>query len=428
MLVIAVLALAILVFVGRFVSRDERARLSCVLTLILLWCVGWLAIVQLEAMDELGRGTYASDAAYYFDKMANASREEMPFRAAMESPSRGYVAFGTLTLLTSPSESVVWVNCANILALLLALSFIYWLLRERGIRPKVARLIVLLMGFNGIITWMVLRNLKDTLFVSTCLLEIVTLFHLLHLRKAVARRNIACAMLLAFLFGYMISTIRPWGMFFSGFIFLSTLLGACFGGYVRRTDFLVVLALGGILSLLYLGWFSTNLRNYQVFRKYNQEPSELVTALPSATQIPLLALRFLTGPGIVRPLYAEQAFLVTTRTGNVLIFLGSFLWWGLLPVLFLALARPVSRILSNFAVIGPALLFLSVYAYVYGGTADTRTRAVFYLLSAPLIGLYIEETLRCSASACRTRVLTYSALLAVLMCSGILVSYKSLGS
>jgi hypothetical protein len=427
MLVIAVLVLATLVFVRHFVSRDERSRLSYGLALILFWCIGWLAVVQLEAMDERGSGTYGSDAAYYFDRMVNASREEAPFRTAMEGPSGGYVAFGTLILLTSPFESVVWVKLANILALILALSFLYWLLRERGVRPKVARLIVLLMGFNGTITWMVLRNLKDTLFVSTCLLEIVVLYLLFHPGKPVARRNIALAMLLALVFGYVISTIRSWGTFLSGFILFSTLLGAFFEGYVRRTNFLLTLVLGGILSFLYLGWFSTGLKTYQVFRKYNQEPSELVTALPSATQIPLLALRFLTGPGIVRPLYSEQAFRVTTRTGNALIFLGSLMWWGLLPILFLTLTRPMSRIVRSCAVTGPALLFLCVYAYVYGGTADTRTRAVFYLLSAPLIGSYIEETFRCSTSACRARVLTYSALLAALMCSGIIISYKSLG-
>jgi hypothetical protein len=386
-----------------------------------------LAIVQLEAMDELGRGTYGSDAAYYFDRMVNASRDEAPLRTAMQGLSGGYVAFGTLVLLTSPFESVVWVKCANILALILTLSFIYWLLRERAIRPKVALLIVSVMGFNGIVTWMVLRNLKDTLFVCTCLLEIIVLYHLLHPRELVSRRNVALAMLLALLWGPVMSTIRPWGMFFSGFVLLSILLGAFFEGHVRRTDFLLILVLGGILSFLYLGWFSTGLKTYQVFRKYNQEPSELVTALPSVTQIPLLALRFLTGPGIVRPLYAEEAFRVTTRTGNVLIFLGSLLWWGLLPILFLTLTRPVSRIVRNCAVTGPALLFLAVYAYAYGSTADTRTRAVFYLLSAPLIGSYIEETVRCSSSIRRARVLTYSALLAVLMCSGIVISYKSLG-
>jgi len=427
MLVIGVLASAIFVFVRCFVRHKERVQLSCVLVLVLFWSIGWLAIVQLESMGGRESGTYGSDAAYYFERMANASKDDAPLLAALEGPSRGYVAFGTLILLTSPFESIVWVNLANILSLILALSFIYWLLRERDIRPKVSLLILTLMGFNGIITWMVLRNLKDTLFVSTSLLEMIVLYHLFHPREFVALRNVALSVLLAFFFGCIVSTIRPWGMVFSGSILLSMLLGAFFEGHVRRAHFFLMLVFGGLLFFISLDWLASSMETYKVFQKYNQEPSVLVTGLPSPTQILLIPLRFLMGPGIVRPLYPDQAFQATTMTGNILIFLGSMVWWSLLPILFLTLAHPVSRIMRNLAVTGPALFFLCVYSYGYAGTADTRTRAVFYLLSAPLIGSYIEDTFRCSLSTGQARVLTYSALLTILVCLGTIVSYMTLG-
>jgi hypothetical protein len=427
MLIIAALALALFLFVSCFIRSEERTPLACVLALILLWCIGWLAVVQFEAMGAGEGSTYGSDAGYYFDRMTRACRDAAPFRTAMESLSGGYVAFGTLVLLTSPFESDVWVKLANILCLVLALSFIYWLLRERDIRPRVSLLVLSLMGFNGIITWMALRNLKDTLFITACLLEIIALYRLLCHGESTTRRNIALSVFLALAFGYMTSTIRPWGAVFSAFILVSMFLGASFEGRVRRADLFLTLLVGGGLFFISIGWFARNLEIFRVYQKYNEESSELITALPSATQMLLIPARFLMGPGIVRALYPDQAFRVTTTTGNVLIFLGSLVWWSLLPILFLALTRPVTRIVRNLAVTGPALLFLCVYSYVYAGTADTRTRAVFYLLSAPLIGSYMEETCRCSPSSCQARVLTYSALLVVLVCLGTIVSYKTLG-
>ncbi len=426
MLIIAVIALAVVLFVGLAVRHEERPHLALVLVLVLQWCLVWLPILQTELTAKRGRGTYGTDADYYFECMVRACQSSTPVHTALAGTSGGYVLFGALAMLTSPSHSVVWVKLANVSLLILLLSLLYWLMRQRGIAPGTSLFVVFLMGFNGIVTWMAIRNLKDTLFITVCFLEMAVVYQLIYKCKSAKHVVPLLVVGLTVLFGHLISALRPWGMFFSVTIVLSITLGASFEGRLRRVDCAVIGVVAVVACIVSHAWFAGQIEIYRIFREHNQEVSHLTVGTSSGVQMLLAPARFLLGPGIVRALYPDQAFRVTAITGNVLIFLGSLVWWALLPVLVLIARHPASQIVKNMTVWGPALCFLGVYSFAYGGTADTRTRAVFYLLAAPGIGFYMAGGSHCSIRRRQARIVAYCTWLVVVVFTGIVLSYMTL--
>jgi len=426
MLILLFILLLIFLFIRKFIASEERTRVIFVLLLIFIWCVAWLSLVQAELFYTRGTGTYGSDADYYYAEMLRAYESGEPFQVASKAMSKGYVIFGTLILLASPFPSVIWIKLANILLFIFCLLLIYWLMRKRNIREKYSLLFVGFLGFNGIINWMVLRNLKDTLFIFLSFLGILTIYYLFYSKKPTPWKNIIFSLLVISLFGYMLSTVRPWGMFFSLAILISIIIGAFFEGYIQKKHLIIFFLLGVIL----LGCFYNLLLHYfNIYRSYASLHQEFLLAsgrIPFTIQILLAPLRFLVGPGFVRALQGSEVFVVTTSVGNFLIFIGSLMWWILLPLLIMAIIRSPRKLLKNFALLGPALCFLLVYSYAYAGTADTRTRAVFYLLSIPLVASYIEEVSGYSIIKKNNKKIIYLSLLIITMSLGTIFSYLSI--
>lgn len=425
MLVIAAIAFAILAFVKTAIPSGERTRLVGCLFVILAWYAVWLPIVQLELDATRGKGTYGSDADYYAGEMANTCASPSPIQTARQASSHGYVLFGAAVLATSPGQSIIWVKVANVLALMLCLCLMYWLMRSTDIRPAHCRLFVMLLGLNGIVTWMVLRNLKDTLFVTGAFAEVALLFHLICRPGRFVWIRLLLSLFITLLFGYLLTTIRPWGMFFSLSVMLSALLTAFSQKCVKWTHVGVLTVVTALSLFSAQDWLVASASRYMRGRAKNLDAAVLPLESPSATQLVVPPARFLTGPGFVRAMVGHDAFVVTTSVGNLLVGLGSLMWWGLLPLWIMGWVRPPSSLLRDSQIIGPALCLLLVYSYLYGGTVDTRTRAVFYLLSTPWIARYAEELSRRSSVVQGNRRIVYLSLVMATFVFGVAFSYRT---
>lgn len=107
--------------------------------LVTIWSIFWLLLVQMELLAISPDGTYGSDARTYYEAMRTtleAGRWWPP--EGVFNP--GYVAFGTLVLRTSLTESVVWVKLANIGLLLISLTLGFYILQQWGISKKLLTL------------------------------------------------------------------------------------------------------------------------------------------------------------------------------------------------------------------------------------------------------------------------------------------------
>jgi hypothetical protein len=424
-LIIAAIAFAALTFVKIAVASEERTRLTCCLLVVLAWHGVWLPIVQLELDAARGKSTYGSDADYYAEEMAKTCASRAPIETAKGANSYGFVLFGAAVLTTSPGHSIIWVKLANISALILCLCLIYWLMRNNDIKPTYCRFFVLLLGLNGIVTWMVLRNLKDTLFVTGAFVQITLLFYLLCRSRRFLWTRLLLSLLITALSGYLLTTIRPWGTFFSLTVMVSVLLTALSQEYVRWIHVCVLLVASVLALFAAQDWLVASTTRYMRGREKNIERGGLPMTGPPVARVVAPPVRFLTGPGFVRAMAGHDAFVVTTSVGNVLVGLGALMWWALLPLWIMGWARPPSYLLRDAAIIIPALSLLLVYSYLYGGTVDTRTRAVFYLLSTPWIARYAEELSGRSFVVQGNRRIIYLSLVMATFVLGVAYSYRT---
>jgi len=106
-----------------------------------------------------------------------------------------------------------------------------------------------------------------------------------------------------------------------------------------------------------------------------------------AAAVPLSALRFVLGPGpsrSLRQLLTKDVFVVSTRTGDVMIFLGACQWWLLLAVAAVMAVSRRGQVLDWARQTSPLLLLslmhLAPYCYVAAGSGDARHRGVLYVL------------------------------------------------
>ena len=133
--------------------------------------------------------------------------------------------------------------------------------------------------------------------------------------------------------------------------------------------------------------------------------------------------RFLIGPGPIRAIFGWEAFQVTTSIGNILIFLGAFVWWLFLPVLILAIFKGPSYWLRYSSVLIPLVVFLGVYSFAYSGSLETRFRAIVYILSLIGTAPYMDSAIKQKNAG---RFLVYVVIALVVWLGGIATSYISL--
>jgi len=381
MLILFFLLLIFVVIIYSNLETREKKLLIIVLLVVLFWNLFWLLLVQTELANK-GVYTYGSDAEYYYTQIINAIHSARPFYTAIHSRLAPlYVFFGVLVLKTSPNLSSIWIKIANIVLIELCFIIIYFWLRNYVYRKTIVLDLVLIFGLNGIITWTVLRELKDTLFVFFVLLNLYMLYYLLKRGKS----------LVAVIFTGIMSLLMYHLRMFAAAIPLGLLLAyiLIYRKSIKKDLFLwfgAFLLLIVILERDRIHWFYTGLIYYAGrFR----EPLSILTGNYFA-QIVLSPFRFIIGPGPIRALAGSDLFVLTTNMGNVLIFLGALLWWVFLPILLMAFIFDFKFILENIYFFASPIFIVLMYSFMYLGTGDTRLRATVYLLFLPGLIKYLD--------------------------------------
>ena len=214
---------------------DWRRVIQTVVFIVFLWSMFWLVLLQLELAQYSPDGTYGSDARYYYIKMIETVKNQKlwPDPGTL---SPGYVALGALVLHLSPNLSVTWVKFGNIGLFLITLVLIFYLLRSWNVSKQLSVYITLFIGMNGIITWMVIRNLKDTMFLALTILLIACTKY-----TFIKRSNKFVFLRLIFFLGtfvsifYLLESIRPWGAYWAISILIASVIENLFFG--RTLDF-----------------------------------------------------------------------------------------------------------------------------------------------------------------------------------------------
>lgn len=136
MLVLFLLGL-FLILIVRSLPTTWRRMVWRAMFWVTMWSIFWLLLVQLELVAISPDGTYGSDARYYYEAM-RTTLEAGRWWPPAGVLSAGYVAFGTLVLRTSLTDSVVWVKLANIGLLLISLALGFYILQQWGISKRIA--------------------------------------------------------------------------------------------------------------------------------------------------------------------------------------------------------------------------------------------------------------------------------------------------
>jgi len=415
----------LLVLIVRLADRSWRPMVWRVLFWVAAWSIFWLLLVQLELVVISPDGTYGSDARYYYEAM-RSTIEAGKWWPQAGTLTPGYVAFGTFVLNTSPGDSVVWVKLANVGLLLISLVFAFYILHSWGVSKKVANFIIILAGTNGIVTWMAVRNLKDTLFLFLTLAMISGMKFFLSDEHSIATfLRVSGILLIDLVCAWALEMIRPWGMYWASGIIVAVVIELLFKKELKlkisKSLFFGTLALTLALTVWLLTSYQAAIQDFFVLIDFAGRSGGLVgsTVIDIIVAIP----RFLIGPGPIRAIFGWEAFQVTTSIGNILIVLGAFMWWLFLPVLILAILKGPYYWLRYSSVLIPLVVFLGVYSFAYSGSVETRFRAIVYILSLIGTAPYIDSAIKQRNAG---RFLVYVGIALVVWLGGIATSYISL--
>jgi len=417
----------LLILVVRQLPTAWRRMAWKVIFFVAIWSVFWLLVVQLELAYISPDGTYGSDARYYYEAM-RTTLEAGRWWPPAEVFNQGYVAFGVLILRTSLNVSVVWVKLGNIALLLVSLALCLYILQQWNISKRLAYLVTLLGGTNGIVIWMVCRNLKDTLFLFLTLALIAGIKALLFKKYRIPMFfRIFGVLLLSFVGAKALETVRPWGLYWAVGIVGATIIEAIFAKgrwlHFRIPKSLLFVTL--TFSLACIVWvvlsYQGVIRDLWVALNYAQQAGGLVGA--SLIEVVLAPARFLIGPGPIRAIFGHEVFWVTTTAGNVLITLGSIMWWAYLPLLLMAVMRGANYWLKYASVLIPLFIFLAAYSFAYSGSVETRFRAIVYVFSSLGTAPYLDMIMQRRKEGWG---LLYAMLASVVWIGGTVASYVSL--
>lgn len=395
-IILILLLLQILLWIS---ERKYTKYLISISFLVFLTSITWLLIFQAELWsNNIWNNDYGSDARYYWNAMVSVYLQEQKYTDFL-APL--YVGWGSLILKTSVFPSILWVKLSNILLYSLSANMLYIIISNRLDRLHVSLRSMLLIMFllltNGIIVWTVIRNLKETFFTFVCIFYLFTLDKVVN--KNMKNRTSSRVLIFSIIISvYLIlNAIRPLGgvyaIILGGTYFMSNI-------FINQTKvkwknlqkylfFVIILLIFLIVNKLDLISAFRELYIKDLVESsgesYLEDFSHNMVAL-----LPLSALRFILGPGPIRSLRQliyQDIFLVSMRSGDVLIFIGSSLWWFMLIILFFNIFHHFKSFLniSKYFLDFYSFCFAFLMAYSYlGGTGDTRLRSVLYFFSTPI--------------------------------------------
>ncbi|HPJ82109.1 MAG TPA: hypothetical protein PL103_07830 [Saccharofermentans sp.] len=351
--------------------RDRSLSQYFFIGLILQFLILLLYRVELQS---LGRVVYWSDAEYYWyltTRFLEGSLSRTPYNF-------GYVIYSATVLKSSFFVSPTLLNISNLLLLNLSILLIATFFHDDSRYKKARNLFVVLSQSNPLICYSLFRNLKDVLFlflVIFCIWLFVLTINSIFSRIKKEFTVIAISLL----FSVVLVSIRPWGMIvpFSLLIIAQSYIFKINVGGIFITTIILIGALGYITyrySSTFELWIPLLLSG-----EYGTAGSSGL----SLKNVILGPFRMLIGPGPIRSLLGDEYFMYYTKSGNIACFIGSLMWWVLLPAL-IALGITVRKKWSASGVFLSVVLieFLFIYSVAYGGSAELRFRGVLYILMA----------------------------------------------
>ncbi|NLG33359.1 MAG: hypothetical protein GX550_07550 [Syntrophomonadaceae bacterium] len=430
MLVIIILIAILLLWLMMALPRREFKSLIWVLLITGIWAVTWLMLLQYELiMTGSATGTYGSDATYYYNAMCAGYFADNPTQAISSYYNQLYIWFGIILLKASPFCSIIWVKLGNIILLLYIISMIYLMLYRAGVTRQITVFICLFAGLNGIVTWMCIRNLKDTLFLFLFVVNCFFAFMLYKTYKTKSKNNTVIYSIVLLVLSIVLSRwfrdIRQWA-YIIPWLIITSLIVRILMDNKSINRFIPILGVAGLLMLpliipAVIGADVVN--NFETYASTVGLGGKTGHSIISGIIIGLL--RFILGPGPIRAMMGNDIFLVTNNIGNALIFLGALMWWLVIPLMVLRIKELIKIIPKEIIIFTPFLIYVFIYVYVYQGSVETRFRAVLYVISMLLWGLtyaYYQP----KVSRTHNRQLAYIICAFFVLALGTLATYFSL--
>jgi len=372
--------------------RKQFKSLLWILLITGIWSATWLLLLQYELIIAGSTtGTYGGDATYYYNAMYIGYIADNPTQAISSYYNQLYIWLGIIICKTSPFFSIIWVKIGNIVLLLYIISMIYIMLYRAGVPRQITAFICLFAGLNGIVTWMCIRNLKDTLFlfflVFNCFIAVN--FYSFYKRKAIKSIIIFSffLILLSIILSSWFRDIRQWAYIIPWLIMISLLVRILMDNRSINRGIPIL----GASVILLLPIIIPTVIGTDVISSFETYASTIglgeKTGHSLINGIIVGLLRFVIGPGPIRAMMGNDTFLVTTNIGNILIFLGALMWWLVIPLMVLRIKELIKIIPKEIIIVTPFLTYVFIYIYVYQGSVETRFRAVLYIVSMLLWGL-----------------------------------------
>ena len=347
-----------------------------------------ILILQIEVSNYNLQGTYGSDETNYYQWMILIKNG---YAIPSQFPAPLYNWIGSLILKTSLIETVIHLRIFNVLIFSISLNLLYIVLKRRfedHVNNSSFKFLYLIMSLNGIVVWTAIRNLKDILFISLIIIFIYITEEILLTRK----KKIKCFKLLMtnLIMFFLFQNLRPFGGLVVLLVsFTIYLMKANKHGkkiisikHLKNKRYLLPL----ILIVIWIGFKYIDLDMLSAFRELIYTPMGLGGNTIVITVLEFI--RFILGPGpinSIRQIIVGDVFVVSTIVAEYLIFMGACQWWLLLGISFMKfLTKPslmkksIKMALDFFAV---AFFIIATYTFVYGGTGDTRLRAIMYIAS-----------------------------------------------
>jgi hypothetical protein len=324
---------------------------------------------------------------------------------------------------------VVWVKLANIGLFISVLMMGVVILKEWKLSPRTAAIWALLCGLNGTISWMVVRNLKDTMFLFLSVFDIYVVRSLFYSSPDRINRVQKYAVSLPFsiFLGSFLKFIRPWGLYQAMMVLVAISIEELYTNRIlQRWDkkrMKCVLLAGGavVISAAALVIGPMVKKDLPVLVTYSSTFAGLAGTSP--LQFAPAIARFFIGPGPIRAALGNQTFEVTTQVGNILVLLGSAAWWAMMPLFIMAVLQGPRYWLRYSSVLMPLVAFVSIYCFAYSGVAETRIRAFVYVLAMLFSGPVMESLVRRPS---KENIWTYSGFFALVLIFGVASSYLTL--
>lgn len=399
MLIIVILNILLIFFTKKLLSNFNKINQNK-LKKIFFW--GLIVeiiifIVYRLELSFLDRVVYYSDAETYWNNTL-----EILNNGTSAGYNSLYYYMCALLQLTSPFLWVGWNNIFNItcinIIILLASNIILKELKnseksEKEIYIKIKYLIIFIM-YNPFIVYGLLRNLKDSLF----LLMTFIIIYLYDYYYVTNSKKIKGTIFIIFIiFMYLFTMIRPWGfiipvlaffLIFITFIYKnknnlikqSKNFFLNFKQYFYKNWYIILLIFIIFVILMYyiipVIYINVKLWTPIVFNSLFER--NIVSTI-------LGFGKFIFAPGPIRCLFGEKFFIHYMVSGNIMCFIGSIMWYLsiiILLICFKSQYKNVKKILTNKFVLClfiVTIIFLFIYVIHYGGSAEIRLHAIFYI-------------------------------------------------